>query len=257
MNSRNGYRTRRWDTRAGTIDLAIPKLRKGSYFPDWLIEPRRRAERALVGVVCPVLRRGGLHAAGRRRGPLHGDRRDLEVPGLRAGQVPRRAGGGVSQPPPRRRSLHLHLGRRLDPKGQRGRPHRQRGRRSSPPASTPRGTERSWVSTSSPPRTGRAGRRSCAAWWPGDSAASPLVVSDAHGGLIDAIASVLPGAAWQRCRVHFVRNVLTRVPKAAQSMVATLIRIDLRPTRCRAGPAPARPGRRAARRARSVTPPTC
>jgi transposase-like protein len=51
-----------------------------------------------------------------------------------------------------------------------------------------------------------------------------LVVSDAHGGLIDAIASVLPGAAWQRCRVHFVRNVLTRVPKATQSMVATLIR---------------------------------
>ena len=51
-----------------------------------------------------------------------------------------------------------------------------------------------------------------------------LVVSDAHGGLIDAIASVLPGAAWQRCRVHFVRNVLTKVPKAAESMVATLIR---------------------------------
>ena len=51
-----------------------------------------------------------------------------------------------------------------------------------------------------------------------------LVVSDAHGGLVDAIASVLPGAAWQRCRVHFVRNVLTRVPKATQSMVATLIR---------------------------------
>ena len=51
-----------------------------------------------------------------------------------------------------------------------------------------------------------------------------LVVSDAHQGLVDAIASVLPGAAWQRCRVHFVRNVLTRVPKATQSMVATLIR---------------------------------
>ncbi len=51
-----------------------------------------------------------------------------------------------------------------------------------------------------------------------------LVVSDAHGGLVDAIASVLPGAAWQRCRVHFVRNVHTKVPKAAQSMVGTLIR---------------------------------
>ena len=52
VNSRNGYRSRRWDTRAGTIDLAIPKLRSGSYFPDWLIEPRRRAERALVAVVA-------------------------------------------------------------------------------------------------------------------------------------------------------------------------------------------------------------
>lgn len=44
VNSRNGYRSRRWDTRAGTIDLAIPKLRSGSYFPDWLIEARRRAD---------------------------------------------------------------------------------------------------------------------------------------------------------------------------------------------------------------------
>ena len=50
------------------------------------------------------------------------------------------------------------------------------------------------------------------------------MISDAHQGLIDAIASTLPGAAWQRCRVHFVRNVLTKVPKATQSMVATLIR---------------------------------
>jgi putative transposase len=51
VNSRNGYRSRRWDTRAGTIDLA-PKLRSGSYFPDWLIGPRRRAERAVVAMVA-------------------------------------------------------------------------------------------------------------------------------------------------------------------------------------------------------------
>jgi putative transposase len=50
-NSRNGYRARRWDTRVGSIDLAIPRLRQGSYFPEWLLEPRRRAERALVAVV--------------------------------------------------------------------------------------------------------------------------------------------------------------------------------------------------------------
>src|SRR5881227_3826674 len=52
VNSRNGYRTREWDTRAGTVELAIPKLRSGSYFPDWLLQHRRRAEQALVSVVA-------------------------------------------------------------------------------------------------------------------------------------------------------------------------------------------------------------
>ncbi|EUA22618.1 transposase, Mutator family protein [Mycobacterium xenopi 3993] len=51
-NSRNGYRHRDFDTRAGTIDVAIPKLRQGSYFPDWLLERRKRAERALTSVVA-------------------------------------------------------------------------------------------------------------------------------------------------------------------------------------------------------------
>jgi len=52
VNYRNGYRERRWDTRAGTIELAIPKLRQGSYFPDWLLTRRRRAEQALISVVA-------------------------------------------------------------------------------------------------------------------------------------------------------------------------------------------------------------
>src|SRR5690348_7176436 len=52
VNYRNGYRQRRWDTRAGTIDLAIPKLRQGSYFPEWLLERRRRSEQALISVVA-------------------------------------------------------------------------------------------------------------------------------------------------------------------------------------------------------------
>ena len=51
-NSRNGYRERDWDTRVGSIELAVPKLRRGSYFPEWLLEPRRRAERALVNVIA-------------------------------------------------------------------------------------------------------------------------------------------------------------------------------------------------------------
>jgi transposase-like protein len=52
VNSRNGYRDRRWDTRVGTIDLAVPKLREGSYFPDWLLRHRRRSEQALASVVA-------------------------------------------------------------------------------------------------------------------------------------------------------------------------------------------------------------
>ncbi|CDR06533.1 predicted protein [Streptomyces iranensis] len=52
VNHRNGYRPREWDTRAGTVELAIPKLRQGSYFPSWLLERRRRAEQALVSVVA-------------------------------------------------------------------------------------------------------------------------------------------------------------------------------------------------------------
>jgi putative transposase len=51
-----------------------------------------------------------------------------------------------------------------------------------------------------------------------------LVTSDTHPGLVDAIAATLPGASWQRCRTHFMRNPLTRVPKSAQSFVATMVR---------------------------------
>src|SRR5262245_19567114 len=52
VNQRNGYRPRQLDTRFGTLELSIPKVRQGSYFPEWLLDPRRRAERALVAVVA-------------------------------------------------------------------------------------------------------------------------------------------------------------------------------------------------------------
>jgi putative transposase len=58
VNQRNGYRPRRLDTRVGTLELAIPKLRQGRSYPDWLLEPRRRAERALVAVVAECYVRG-------------------------------------------------------------------------------------------------------------------------------------------------------------------------------------------------------
>lgn len=52
LNARNGYRPRVWDTRVGTVELGVPKLREGSYFPDWLLVPRRRAEQALTSVIA-------------------------------------------------------------------------------------------------------------------------------------------------------------------------------------------------------------
>ncbi len=58
VNRRNGYRTRRWDTRTGSIDLRIPKLRRGSYFPDWLLDARTRSERAFIQVVTEAYVRG-------------------------------------------------------------------------------------------------------------------------------------------------------------------------------------------------------
>src|SRR5262245_2020869 len=78
VNSRNGYRTRVWDTQVGTIDLAIPKLRHGTYFPAWLLEPQRRAERALTAV---ILEAHGKGVSARRLSAL--------LQGLGMGRLPR------------------------------------------------------------------------------------------------------------------------------------------------------------------------
>ena len=58
VTQRNGYRERPWDTRTGTVNLEIPKLRSGTYYPDWLLEPRRRGERAMVTVIAECYQRG-------------------------------------------------------------------------------------------------------------------------------------------------------------------------------------------------------
>ena len=52
VNRRNGYRERSWDTRSGTIELALPRLREGSYFPGWLLTPRKRSEQALMAAIA-------------------------------------------------------------------------------------------------------------------------------------------------------------------------------------------------------------
>jgi putative transposase len=99
VNRRNGYRERAWDTRTGTIGLRVPKLREGSYFPEWLLEPpRRRAERALVQVVAECYVRGvstrrvdGLVKTPRHRG-------DLQVPRIGDGQGLGRSGQCLPRP---------------------------------------------------------------------------------------------------------------------------------------------------------------
>ncbi len=88
VNVRNGYRHRDFDTRAGTLDVAIPKLRSGSYFPDWLLERRRRAEAALTSVVRDVLPARRVHQADGKAGGDAGDHAVVAVAGQRDGPRP-------------------------------------------------------------------------------------------------------------------------------------------------------------------------
>ena len=92
-NSRNGYRARDFDTRVGTLQVAIPKLREGSYFPEWLLERRKRAERALVSVVATSYLLGGQHPPDGETGRDVGHHPAVQVTGQRDGPRAGRAGG--------------------------------------------------------------------------------------------------------------------------------------------------------------------
>src|SRR5215207_9034172 len=94
---RNGYRTRRWDTRVGTIKLKIPKVTAGAYFPS-LLEPRRRAEKALHAVVVEAYVKGVVDAQGRRPGAGARDRWHLPLGGVPDLQGARRGGAWVPSP---------------------------------------------------------------------------------------------------------------------------------------------------------------
>jgi hypothetical protein len=111
QNSRNGYRERLWQTRAGAVDLKIPKLRSGSYFPGFL-EPRRTGEKALAAVIQEAYPRR-LDPFGGRVGPGDGHERDFQEPGQPPVRRDRRAGACVPRPPDRRafvgnRAIVLH-----------------------------------------------------------------------------------------------------------------------------------------------------
>jgi putative transposase len=222
-NSRNGYRHREWDTRAGTIELAIPKLRSGSYFPDWLLEHRRRAEQALVSVVATSYLLG---VSTRRMEKLV---EQLGVKQLSKSQVSEMARYLDAQ-------VEAFRNRPLD-----AGPYtfvwtdalvikvREHGRTVNVHALVAVGVNADGgrevlgldVASDEDGAGWLAFLRSLTAR---GLSGVRLVISDAHRGLVSAIGAALPGAQWQRCRTHYLRNLLSRVPKSAQPWVATLVR---------------------------------
>ena len=184
VTRRNGYRSRAWDTRVGTMDLHIPKLREGSYFPS-LLEPRRRSERALLAVIQQAYVEG---VSTRRVDDLV---KALGCEGISKSQVSR-----ICQ------ELDVVVATAINGEGKR----------------EIIGMD---VGTSEDGAFWLAFLRSLSARGLGGV---ELVVSDAHQGLRGAIAAVFGGASWQRCRTHFMTNLLTRVPRRAQPWVATMVR---------------------------------
>src|ERR1051325_4833138 len=218
---RNGYRERTWDTRVGSLELRVPRVRDGGYYPA-LLEPRRRGERALVAVVQEAYVQG---VSTRRVDDLV---QALGMTGISKSQVSR-------------------LCQALDEEVERFRTRRlegpypyvwldatfvkvrEQGRVVSMAVVVAIGVrtsgEREVLGLDVGPSEDGAFwlqfLRSLVARGLGGV---KLVISDAHQGLKGAIAAVLQGAGWQRCRVHFVRNALALVPKTAAQMVAATIR---------------------------------
>jgi transposase-like protein len=218
---RNGYRPRPYDTRLGTLELAIPKLRTGSYFPAWL-EPRRRAERALVAVVAEAYVQG---VSTRKVEALV---QALGIAGISKSEVSRLCASldeqGRAFRTRRLDAEYPYLW--LDARYERV---REDGRVASMAVLIAYGVRADGVrevlgldvGVSEDVALWRAFLQGLVAR---GVRGVRLVTSDAHPGLKQAVAEVFVGAAWQRCRVHFLRNVLARVPKPAQAMVAATVR---------------------------------
>ena len=221
-NRRNGYRHRAFDTRAGTLDVAVPKLREGSYFPDWLLERRKRAERALTSVVATCYLLG---VSTRRMDKLVGT---LGIENLSKSQVSTMATELDEQ-------VEAFRTRPLD-----AGPYtfvaadaltmkvREAGRVVPVHALVATGINADGHReilglqvTSSEDGPGWLGffRDLVARGVSGVR----LVTSDAHPGLKAAIAATLPGASWQRCRTHYAANLMSQTPKASWPWVKTLL----------------------------------
>lgn len=218
---RNGYRTRTWDTRVGTIELAIPKVRPGTYFPS-LLEPRRRAEQALLAVVQEAY----VHGVSTRK--VDDLLKGLGLDGISKSEVSRMC----SELDPlveafRTRPLtgeHPYLW--VDATYHKVRVDgRVTNQATVVAVGVTQDGERQVLGIDVGPSEDRA-------FWTAflrslvkrGLRGVRLVISDAHEGLKHAIATVLSGATWQRCRVHFMRNLLATVPQGAREPIAAIVR---------------------------------
>src|SRR6266853_476043 len=221
LTHRNGYREREWDTRVGTIELDIPKLRAGTYFPS-LLEPRRRHERALLSVVHEAYINGVSTRA------VDALAEALGLKGISKDQVSRICKELDAQVDAfRTRPLdaeypYLMLDATFEKV-------RENGRVISMAVLIATGVKRTGerevvgvdVGPAEDLEFWRAFLRQLVSR---GLRGVRLVTSDSHLGLKQAVAEVLVGATWQRCRVHFMRNALATVPKVAQQMVAATLR---------------------------------
>ena len=225
VNRRNGYRARELDTRVGTVEVAIPKLREGSYFPDWLLERRRRAEAALTTVVATSYLLG---VSTRRMDRLV---KTLGITGLSKSQVSEMAKDLDTQ-------VAAFRTRPLD-----AGPYtflaadaltmkvRENGRVVNVAVMVATGINTDGYREILGVHT--ATTESHAGWLSffrdltarGLSSAGPvgLVTSDAHTGLVEAIGAALPGAGWQRCRTHYAANLMAVTPKSSWPWVKALL----------------------------------
>jgi putative transposase len=222
INVRNGYRRREFDTRTGTMEIAIPKLRSGSYFPDWLLERRRRAEAALTSVVATCYLLG---VSTRRMEKLV---ETLGITRLSKSQVSRMA-ADLDELVASFRSRPLDQGPytfvaadALTMKVREG------GRVVLVHALVATGVNadghREVLGLQISSAEDGAGwltffRDLVARGLTGVR----LVTSDAHSGLVAAIGATLPGATWQRCRTHYAANLMSVTPKTAWPWVKTLL----------------------------------
>ena len=222
VNSRNGYRHRDLDTRTGTIDVAIPKLREGSFFPEWLLERHRRAEAALTTVVATCYLLG---VSTRRMDKLV---RTLGITGLSKSKVSEMAkdlDGQVAAFRTRPLDVGPYTFLAADALTMKV---REAGRVVKVAVMVATGVNADGYREVLGIHT--ATTESGAGWLAffrdlvarGLSGVA-LVTSDAHTGLVDAIGATLPTATWQRCRTHYAANLMAATPKASWGWVKALL----------------------------------